>query len=80
MTDAPAMMTVDQAARYVCARSVHQFRREVRAGVWPRPIVYTSRPQRWSKAQLDAAMSPAANDQDKTDPALAAALEALGLD
>ncbi len=73
----PPMLTTDEAAIYVRAKSVHQFRREVHKGVWPPPLVYNSRPHRWSRAQLDGAMQGAA---EEIDPALAAARKALGLD
>jgi hypothetical protein len=51
-------LTADDAATYVGCISAAQFRREVRQGVWPAPIAPRSRPQRWSVAQLDAALAP----------------------
>ncbi len=77
MPEAPPILTTAEAWQYVRARSIHQFRREVRNGIWPKPLVWNARPQRWSKAQLDAAMEGATND---IDPELAAARKALGID
>ena len=59
----PRVLTVDEAAKYVGAKSVRQFRREVNRGIWPQPIARFSRPQRWSTIQLEQALSPS-NDND----------------
>ncbi len=43
-----------EAAEYVGCTSVGQFTREVKAGIWPKPIAPHSRPKRWSVPELDA--------------------------
>ena len=48
-------LPADESARLVGCRSVAQFRREVAAGVWPVPMTKNSRPQRWSRAELEMA-------------------------
>ncbi|MBF0383182.1 MAG: hypothetical protein HQL69_19340 [Magnetococcales bacterium] len=45
-------LTTDEAAQYVGCKTVEQFRREVKKGVWPQPIA-RGRPFRWSKPALD---------------------------
>lgn len=54
----PRTLTAEQAAEYLGCRSAAQFRREVAAGVWPKPLVASSRPQRWSIAELESALRP----------------------
>ena len=54
--DKPVALTVEEAAHYVGCWSTPQFRREVKSGIWPRPIAPNSRPQRWSIFQLDQAL------------------------
>ena len=71
-------MTVEEAAHYVGCRSTQQFRREIKAGIWPRPIVPNSRPQRWSKFQLDAALT-GGSKETQTDPHLAAFEKRMGM-
>ncbi|MBF0622904.1 MAG: hypothetical protein HQL54_13365 [Magnetococcales bacterium] len=51
------MLTTEEAFVYVGCRSVNQFRSEVKQGVWPEPLAKHSRPQRWSREQLDATIS-----------------------
>jgi len=63
----PRAIPIQEAARYVGCRSVDQFRREVRAGTWPRPIAPNSRPQRWSVPQLDAALQGDQGNDDYWD-------------
>lgn len=59
-------LPIGDAADYVGCRNVKQFRREVEQGVWPKPIAAKSRPQRWSRLQLDRYLAgepePAHND------------------
>ena len=45
-------LTTEEAARYVGCKTVEQFRREVKKGIWPQPHA-RSRPYRWSKPALD---------------------------
>jgi hypothetical protein len=45
-----------EAAIYVGCKNVRQFRRELRAGYWPRPIPINSRPKRWLRSQLDQSL------------------------
>ncbi|MBF0358991.1 MAG: hypothetical protein HQL70_10315 [Magnetococcales bacterium] len=52
------MLTAEEAAEYVDCISATQFRREVAQGVWPGPLVKHSRPMRWSRIQIDAALQP----------------------
>lgn len=52
----PRAVSVVEAANYVGCRSVKQFKREVRQGIWPGPITLNSRPQRWSIPQLEKAL------------------------
>ena len=76
--DRPMALTVEEAANYVGCRSTQQFRREVKAGIWPRPIAPNSRPQRWSIFQLDAALTGGSNSP-QTDPHLAAFEKRMGM-
>ena len=45
-------LTEAEASAYVNARDIRQFRREVKRGDWPNPIV-NSRPPRYSRVQFD---------------------------
>ena len=45
-----------QAAKYVGCKNSAQFRREVRRGMWPKPYIESSRPHRWSVAELNASL------------------------
>jgi hypothetical protein len=76
--DRPMAMTAEEAANYVGCRSTQQFRREIKAGIWPRPIAPNSRPQRWSIFQLDAALTGSSNSP-QTDPHLAAFEKRMGM-
>ena len=76
--DRPMALTVEEAANYVRCRSTYQFRREVQAGIWPKPIAPNSRPQRWSKFELDAAFTGGSNET-QTDPHLAAFEKRMGM-
>ena len=76
--DRPMALTVEEAANYVGCRSAQQFRREVKAGIWPRPIAPNSRPQRWSLFQLDAVLHGPKRDNQK-DPILAAIEKRRGI-
>ncbi len=66
----PLMLTVEEAAEYVHARSVEQFRREVREGVWPKPHAKNSRPQRWRRAEIDRVLCPETKVPNDTDEEL----------
>lgn len=46
------MLTASEAVELVGCKDRPQFMREVRAGIWPKPIV-NSRPPRWSRAALE---------------------------
>ena len=74
----PMALTVEESAHYVGCRSTQQFRREVKAGIWPRPIAPDSRPQRWSIFQLDAVLHGPKRDNQK-DPILAAIEKRMGV-
>lgn len=54
----PRTLTAELAARYLGCRSAAQFRREVAAGIWPKPLLKQSRPQRWSVEELERALRP----------------------
>mgnify|MGYP006894117313 CR=1 FL=1 len=56
-SDLPLTLTAELAAEYVGCRSAAQFRREVKAGLWPQPCFARSRPQRWSRTQLDGKLT-----------------------
>ena len=53
----PRAVGIEDAASYVGCRSLKQFRREVKQGLWPGPITLNSRPPRWSLLQLDEALT-----------------------
>ena len=72
----PRVLTVAEAAKYVGAKSVRQFRREVGRGIWPQPIARFSRPQRWSVLQLEKALGAV---NDNVDPELNKLEQALGI-
>ena len=72
------VLTVEQAAKYVGAKSSRQFRREVGRGIWPQPIARFSRPQRWSTIQLEKALGGAAVN-DNVAPELNKLEQALGI-
>jgi hypothetical protein len=55
------VLTTEQAAAYVGCSTVKQFLREVKRGYWPKPLVPSSRPLRFSKKQLDAVLAPVEN-------------------
>ena len=74
----PMALTVEESAHYVGCRSTQQFRREVKAGIWPQPIAPRSRPQRWSVFQLDSALH-GPTDRSQADPFLAAVRKRLGV-
>jgi len=76
--DKPVALTVEEAAHYVGCWSTPQFRREVKSGIWPRPIAPNSRPQRWSIFQLGAALTGGSNSP-QTDPHLAAFEKRMGM-
>ncbi|MBF0247046.1 MAG: hypothetical protein HQL36_03080 [Alphaproteobacteria bacterium] len=69
MTDKKALTTAEAAA-YVNAASPAQFLREVRQGVWPGPLTKNSRPQRWSRAALDACLDGGIMQQNQQEHAL----------
>lgn len=52
------MLTAEQAAEWLGCVSVAQFYQEVKQGVWPPPLAARSRPQRWSRAQIEARLQP----------------------
>ena len=72
-SDWPRTLTADMAASYLGCRSAAQFRREVKAGLWPQPKFGTSRPQRWSVEQLEGVLkeergeahNPAVNELER---------------
>ena len=72
----PRVLTVAEAAKYVGAKSVRQFRREVNRGIWPQPIARFSRPQRWSVLQLEKALGPV---NDNVDPEIVKLEQTLGM-
>jgi hypothetical protein len=72
----PRVLTVAEAAKYVGAKSVRQFRREVNRGIWPQPIARFSRPQRWSVLQLEKALGPV---NDNADPEIVKLEQTLGM-
>lgn len=61
-SDWPLTLTAELAAEYVGCRSAAQFRREVKAGRWPKPCFGNSRPQRWSREQLDGELTGGRGD------------------
>lgn len=77
MTDQPIIemprlvVLETEAAHIVGARNIDQFRREVKAGIWPKPIVDSKlwRYRRWSVPQLLARLRPDLDD-DHNDPVL----------
>jgi hypothetical protein len=71
-------LTADEAAKYIGCKSAAQFRREVKAGIWPEPIAPDSRPQRWSIPQLDAALSGGSNGA-QIDPHVSAFEKRMGM-
>ena len=66
------MLTPEEAAEYVGCKNVAQFRREVAKGVWSKPKVANSRPQRWSRLDLDRDLdsSRSAGVKSGVDPLL----------
>ncbi|MBT3700940.1 MAG: hypothetical protein HOE62_21760 [Alphaproteobacteria bacterium] len=52
----PQALATNDAALYVGATSVRQFRAEVKRGLWPQPTSPESKPHRWSVCQLDKAL------------------------
>jgi len=76
MNQCPLALVDTEAAELVCARSVHQFRREVARGTWPPPIDRKSRPQRWSRIAL---LRRLGNEKGEQDPRIAALESRLGI-
>ena len=59
-----ALLTRDEVIEYTRCKNARQLWREIKAGVWPEPLI-NSRPPRWSKAALDIAAGiqpPSEND------------------
>ena len=69
MTDPAYAIPVDEAARLVGCKNTKQFKREVKAGIWPGPLPINSRPERWSTEALKckvnelARLAPQSSDQ-----------------
>ena len=57
----PLTLETRAAAEYCGCKNAAQFRREVKAGIWPGPAITTSRPQRWLTADLDQSLRSEAN-------------------
>ena len=74
----PVALTAEQAAKYVGGRNAAQFRREVKAGIWPAPITATSRPRRWSRMQIDERLR-GVEKTDTIDPDVAALNKRFGV-
>ena len=73
----PRTLTADMAASYLGCRSAAQFRREVKAGLWPPPKFGNSRPQRWSIEQLDGVLKTPKGEEH--DPHLSQIESILGI-
>ena len=73
----PRTLTAELAAEYLGCRSAAQFRREVAAGIWPKPLLMKSRPQRWSIEELERALRP--KRDGKPSPALDSLERRLGI-
>jgi hypothetical protein len=74
----PRTLTAKLAADYLGCRSPAQFRREVAAGIWPKPLLTKSRPQRWSIEELESALRPAGRTGERS-PALDRLERKLGI-
>lgn len=79
---APLTLRPEEAAQLVgCVDDdgkprVDQFRREVKRGIWPQPLIKDSRPQRWSRVELERKLLGNASEND---PALRRLEKNLGV-
>ena len=78
MTEQRLMLTAKEAADVTGYRTAARFRRAVERHVMPPAADPGARPQMWSRAAIEAALTPDSIG-DKTDPRLAALEKRWGM-
>lgn len=72
------MVTIQEAAKITGYETPGRFRRAVKRGAMPPAADKKTRPHLWSKAQLEAVLTPS-DKKEETDPRLAALEERWGM-